>query len=284
MVIFKKNLLVPGKEFRKKRRREKISQKISELSFGALNKTCDLVLTFVTMLADPPRTSRGLTLHLTSEYYQSSVDIKRWIEGFYKIRRKHWVDGSGVLTKEGKERLDSLFPRPYFDKHWDKTWHLVNFDIPETRHAQRNVLRDKLKKLGFGMMQQSIWISPMNLLGTVQKEVEALELAPYVLCAQSQNLGEEESRVLANRIWRLDRVNEEYEEFIRKYEKGVEQGKFFSVFLEFASILQRDPGLPQELLPNKWKGRDAYDLLREFYMKAGIKNPHLVSFFGDKSF
>ncbi len=276
-----KNFFVPGKKFKSKRRKEKIRQKISDISFGIVTKLCDFVLISLILAGESmkPRVFAS-TLVKDLERLCPLVDTKQWIEGLRNIRRRRWIDGSGAITKEGKGRLQGLFPKFYNEKHWDGIWYLVNFDIPETMHRKRDILREKLKSLGFGMMQQSVWISPVNFLGTVQKEVEVLKLAPFVLCAQSQNLGEERSQVLANRIWRLEKLNGRYKDFIERYEKGIERKDFYKAFLDFMSIFQDDPQLPVELLPRSWYGRKAYGLLRDFYFETGLKNEYTNSFFG----
>ena len=280
-ITMPKIFLTPKREFKNKRRKEKIRQKISDISFGAVTKICDFILIslIITGEAMKPRLFAS-TLAKDLERICPRVDTKQWIEGFHNIRRKRWIDGNSALTKEGRERLQGLFPKFYNEKHWDKTWHLVNFDIPETMHRQRDILREKLKSLGFGMMQQSVWISPVNFLGTVQKEVKNLGFTPFVLCAQSQNLGEEDSKVLTNRIWHLEELNIEYKNFIEKYEKGIERKDFYKVFFNFVSIFQNDPQLPVELLPKNWYGREAYKLSRDFYIESGFKNEYTNSFFG----
>ncbi len=276
-----KNFLTPKKKFRDKRRKEKICQKIRDISFGAVTRLCDFVLVSLILAGESmkPRMFAS-TLAKDLERICPLVDTKQWIEGFHNIRRRRWIDGNSVLTKEGKERLQSLFPKLYNEKHWSRTWYLVNFDIPETMHRKRDILREKLKNLGFGMMQQSVWISPVNFLGTVQKEVEFLELMPFVLCAQSQNLGEEKSKVLANRIWRLEELNRKYKNFIEKYERGIKRKNFHEAFFNFISIFQDDPQLPVELLPKNWYGREAYRLLRDFYFESGLKNEYTNFLFG----
>ena len=57
-------------------------------------------------------------------------------------------------------------------KKWDNRWRIIIFDIKEQKRFWRARLRDELRKLGFVMLQQSVWLSPypcedlMNLLKT----------------------------------------------------------------------------------------------------------------------
>lgn len=279
-------IILPGKEFIKRRRREKMREKISEISFGMMNKLCELVLFSLIFTGELLKPRLGLATSFVRDFSQSlaneypEIDIKHWIEGFHTIKRNRWIDRNGVLAREGKERLQSLFPRHFPVKHWDGNWYVVNFDIPEEIRVKRSVVREKLRNLGFGMLQQSIWVSPINFLGAVQKEVEEIGLTPFVLCSQTRNLGEEDSKILANRVWKLGELNERYGRFVEKYEKGIPRKDFCRVFLKFISIFQDDSQLPEELLPERWWGNDAYELLQDFYIKGEIRNVFTKSFFG----
>lgn len=279
-----KNLITPSKKFKSKRRKTKIRKKIIDISFGLVNSLCDLVL--LSLMFGGEFVAVG-GLHGRAAYrfkravrVYHGVDSKQWFEAFRGIKKRHWVDGSGFLTKEGKERLKSVLPKLYTQKNWDGNWHIVNFDIPEKYlRRKRNILREKLKSLGFGMLQQSIWISPFNFLGTVQKEVEELELGDFVLCSQTKYLGEEDSNRLAERVWKLSDINRQYEYFISRYERGLMKGQFLKMFFEFMSIFQNDPQLPAQLLPKNWLGEEARELLQDFYIKIGGDQKYIKSIF-----
>ncbi len=67
------------------------------------------------------------------------------------------------LTKRGKQvalqaHTEALvLVKP---KVWDKQWRLVLFDVPEKDRAGREVLRRKLRDLGFWQIQKSAWLLP----------------------------------------------------------------------------------------------------------------------------
>jgi len=71
-----------------------------------------------------------------------------------------------VLTEKGKryaERLaeaESLhIPIP---KRWDGRWRVVIFDIWERRREVRRQFRNMLKKIGFVLVQDSVWVYPYD--------------------------------------------------------------------------------------------------------------------------
>lgn len=67
------------------------------------------------------------------------------------------------LTEKGKKRklqydiknIEILKP-----KIWDKNWRFLMFDIPENKKIAREILRKKIKELGFVQFQKSVWIYP----------------------------------------------------------------------------------------------------------------------------
>lgn len=54
---------------------------------------------------------------------------------------------------------------------WDGLWRVVAFDIPEDKKVARDVLRRKLKKLGFIQLQRSVFVLPYDC----KKEIEILK-------------------------------------------------------------------------------------------------------------
>lgn len=45
-------------------------------------------------------------------------------------------------------------------RKWDGKWRILIFDIPEKRRHLRDMLRDRLVRLGFVNIQKSVWLTP----------------------------------------------------------------------------------------------------------------------------
>jgi hypothetical protein len=75
-----------------------------------------------------------------------------------------------VLSEKGKRKvlefdIDNIkINKPI---RWDKKWRMVMFDIPEKRRAERNILREKLKNIGFKEIQKSIFVNPYPCLDEI---------------------------------------------------------------------------------------------------------------------
>jgi DNA-binding transcriptional regulator PaaX len=74
-------------------------------------------------------------------------------------------------------------------------------------------------------------------------------------------IGRENIKSLVIRIYKLRQLNEQYGEFIEKFSHG----NFSKAELAFTfySILGNDPQLPFEVLPEDWRGEEAYRLFKE---------------------
>jgi len=67
------------------------------------------------------------------------------------------------LTSRGEALLTRLTlgeARYKPPERWDGKWRIVIFDIPEVRHLSRDHLRNFLQRIGFLMLQASVWVYP----------------------------------------------------------------------------------------------------------------------------
>lgn len=114
------------------------------------------------------------------------------------------------LTSTGKKRLYRDFPILNLTKKWDKTWLLVVFDISEKAKSVRNNLRNKLKHVGFGMLQESIWISPLSIGEDMREFINSIGLSEYVFAMEISGFILGDPKQLVRRVWNLDRLEEEH--------------------------------------------------------------------------
>jgi len=191
-----------------------------------------------------------------------SPNFRRTQNVVSQAKKKGWISNDLKLTKQGEKRLKEIFPSYQKPKKWNGKWYLVIFDIPEKLKYKRDLLRQKLKQLGFGQLQQSVWISPRNYLLNVAKIIETYNLGDYVIFSMTEKIGLERSQDLADRIWKLYRINQEYKEFIEKY-SSLEKIPKFELKIDFLSILKKDPQLPSDLLPSDWEGETAFNLYQK---------------------
>lgn len=206
------------------------------------------------------------------DYHPRSVvqEVSRMVK-LDEIERRIDKKGNVVLhlKSKGGKLLDKEIPlRKLQKKKWDGKWRLVIFDIEEKLRKVRNNLRRKLKELGFGMWQKSIYISPHPVMREMNEYLNQRRLYPAVVCFESQRIEVGSDREFAEMVFKLSKLNELYkgiaaraEKIRRKKERGlissieVEQ-KFHLLWIEYLDLVGSDPYLPLELLPKKWFAAD----------------------------
>lgn len=88
------------------------------------------------------------------------------------------------LTKKGKKLLaqyDFSEIKLKQKQPWDGQWRMFVFDVPEKSRGARDVLRDKLKKMGFFLFQKSVWIYPHECEEEMNYICEFLSVQPFTL-------------------------------------------------------------------------------------------------------
>ena len=164
------------------------------------------------------------------------------------------------LTPSGKDKIKKDFPLIDFrNRRWDGIWRLVVFDIPENQAGARNRLREKLKELGFGMLQKSIWISPHNIVDDFREFLLANGLSETVFVLEARNIAGFSDQEMAEKVFKLKDLNRKYEEIIDDYSRmgEREEKKRFQFKRKYLEIAIKDPILPKELLPREWAGEKA---------------------------
>lgn len=187
------------------------------------------------------------------------------------------------LTSSGKNKVKRDFSLLRFQSaKWDKKWRVVIFDILELNRRTRDRMRIKLKELGFGMFQQSVYISPHDLARDFAEFIESEGLDDWAYVLEVSRIASGDTKGLANKIWKLSKINEKYselEEEIRRNdlisfngrikklhhnlrEKTVEiQEVIRKLYEKYLEIIIQDPFLPYELLPDDWNGDRVRNLI-----------------------
>lgn len=186
------------------------------------------------------------------------------------------------LTSSGEKRVKRDFPLFSIQrKRWDRKWRVVSFDIDEVSKKLRDRFREKLKELGFGMLQESVFITPNDIIKDFTEFIEKQELEDYVYILEVSQIVGGDVKSLVNKIWHLDELNEKYIKIlnkIRKFDLTITRGRplqlnnprkenkkseeellnfIKDIRKEYLEILLIDPFLPKELLPENWQGREA---------------------------
>lgn len=180
------------------------------------------------------------------------------------------------LTSQGSKKITRDFPLISLQrKSWDKNWRVVIFDIEEKRKNVRDKLRAKLKELGFGMLQESVFISPHDVAEDISEFIEHIGLKDVSYVFETNTFLVGDQKELARKVWKLDFINERYKILIGKIENihlnlqrgrvnKLNRGNVDRIKKEYLEIVLQDPFLPKELLFSDWKGYVVKELIKKF--------------------
>jgi phenylacetic acid degradation operon negative regulatory protein len=186
------------------------------------------------------------------------------------------------LTEAGRlSALGGRDPVAAWGRRWDGLWRLVIFDVPESRNTARDKLRRHLRARGFGCLQNSVWITPgpvqqeRNLLAEGQVDVQSLILLEGRPCA-----GETSEQIVAG-AWDFLQINRRYQacqNVLARRPRGrladPSSAALYWRWLQeereaWLAAMERDPLLPEVLLPKGYLGREVWRQRLEMMMEGG---------------
>ncbi|KKS80093.1 MAG: hypothetical protein UV54_C0016G0008 [Candidatus Beckwithbacteria bacterium GW2011_GWA2_43_10] len=247
-----------------------IKKIILKLSEGLLATVTDLLLLQFFLIGSSlgkGKTSRGayLVIQEAAKNWEE-INYRTLKQAFFYLKRKGLIRSllEPSITALGRKRLKKLMPQYQSNRPWDGVIYLITYDIPETKKIFRDKLRLILNRIGAGYLQGSVWITPYNPQ-QILKEFSHLfgfEGEIIVSCIGKDGyIGNESLNELLNRVYRLEEINNQYGKFLDKYRKlslpSVDKWKAAAMYL---SILKQDPQLPDDLLPDNWRGNKAYQV------------------------
>lgn len=164
------------------------------------------------------------------------------------------------LGKKGRGRLVREFSLFKFSQNkWDGYWRIVFYDIAEPERNSRIKLQKKLVELGFGKLQESVYVSPYDLVDDLREYLSESGLTNQVFVSASKRLIAGDERLLAEKIWEISKLNDDYKDWLGLLSDNKNKVELREIYDKYLEILSGDPSLPKELLPSDWFGFKARD-------------------------
>jgi len=260
---------------KKKRGRRRGQSVLKERILQTLSITAQALDTFGDFTYHP---YPYLYASLGTSYRKDSID-----RAVRDLVKKGLVEGDKTrglqLTPAGADVKKSLIRAR--EKKWDGQWRVVIFDIPEAQRGVRNALRFELKKLGFGLWQRSVWVSPFDVSTELNSYLRSQNLSGAVQILVGKRVGDLSDREFAAKIWPLEELNQEYASLLNHWKKELQRERsarqrFRAAAIlhgRYLDILARDPQLPPELLPPDWAGAEAQKLFKKLTSFLTVTRP-----------
>lgn len=177
-------------------------------------------------------------------------------------------DSSYILTDKGFRELCLSFPFFRFLKDsWDGKWRIISYEIPESKREIRDRLRREMQGWGLGPWHRSFWLTPHPIIEDLRLLVEKKEEEKYMQAFESDHsFGDRE--VLIEKVWGKSALENKYRNLFKKWheilsKEGDKADKLRTIIGEYIVLLREDPGLPKDLVGEKWLGLEAFNIFKE---------------------
>ena len=204
-----------------------------------------------------------------------------WIEAERHGRRSEYR-----LTASGSKRFEQAYRKIYVrpSSSWDGHWTIVFAGLGTVDGDRRTSLRRELLWEGFRPLSPLTFARPGGNSDALLEILERTNTRKQVVVCNAREPERFFARPLSSLIakrWNLNPIGSAYRRFIRSFQKlaellastealDPEQSFVVRTLLihAFRRVLLHDPLLPVELLPDSWRGNDAYELCRSIYRLA----------------
>ena len=206
----------------------------------------------------------------------------------FRLVKEGWLDVERAgrrsfyrFTDTGGQEYQRAASRIYSSdgEFWRGGWQLLLLvDIPENR---RDAVRRSLNWLGFRALTPGTYARPGGDEHAIQDLLDEFDLSEGVIlmnASTSTMTLKKQLRKTVRDSWELDQLAQQYSDFLKRFKPlrtALDKGKtptpkeaFWARLLlahDYRRILLRDTSLPEDLLPNRWQGTSARQLVAGLY-------------------
>lgn len=175
------------------------------------------------------------------------------------------TERSEAVLRDGERRV---WQTGVVNRHWDGSWTLLGFSLPESWQRRRHDLRSQLTWSGFGPLFNGLWIAPGEV--EVSALVAELGLSAHVKVFRAHADAGMDIGQMIEETWELSDLAGSYEAFVRRWQPWTDDLPEADEALvlrlrlqtEWLRIVRRDPRLPVKHLPDDWPAEQAEKTFR----------------------
>ncbi|MGN9757595.1 PaaX family transcriptional regulator [Streptomyces sp. SD31] len=175
------------------------------------------------------------------------------------------TERSAAVLRDGDHRI---WQTGAVNRHWDGSWTLLGFSLPESWQRQRHDLRSQLTWSGFGPLFSGLWIAPGEV--DVTSLVAELGLSAHVKVFRAHADAGMDIGAMIEETWELAELAARYESFVRRWQPWqtrlpeADDALVLRLRLqaEWLRVIRQDPRLPVKHLPDDWPADEAEKTFR----------------------
>lgn len=210
----------------------------------------------------------GVSEHAT----RSTVSRMARRDQIHRVRRGRQVYvGPTPATREVLRDGDArIWRTDVVNTHWDGSWTLLSFSLPDAWARERHLLRARLSWAGFGPLQGGLWIAPGDV--DVRALADGLGLEGRLRAFGARALDGTDVDALVRDAWDLPALAARYQAFRARWGDAASRPHLpdplaaqLVLQTDWLQAIRRDPRLPRRHLPPDWPAEPAHALFRDLY-------------------
>ncbi len=153
---------------------------------------------------------------------------------------------------------------------WDGRWRMLAYAVPEAFRSRRDKFRNELVLLGYGTPAPGVWVSPSAEMEATRELVRFYQLDPYVEFFLAERVSEQPVERLIGRAFHLEEAARHYRALADRMDRLPRAPSSVEAFTELVRLVHEarkvlffDPGLPRELAPEGFYGRELLERFAE---------------------
>lgn len=185
------------------------------------------------------------------------------------------------LIEVGDRRMHDLAAQ----RTWDGTWTVVWNSLPDRLRRERHRLSRRLRFLGFGPLEDNVWVTPWREAEHVLEFAAANSIDQYLTLFEGLDpFGSVDAMI--SRAWDLDEVALRYSSFIDEFDRDdlsrLQGQEAFEIYIRALNTFRRFPYLDPVLPQDKFSVGDARQRTCDVYQSLAEElRKRAESFFVD---
>jgi phenylacetic acid degradation operon negative regulatory protein len=179
------------------------------------------------------------------------------------------------LSDFAQSTLPAYFdPEKWWRRSWNGLWYVLVYDVPEENRIYRNTLRRFLQRLRMGGLQNSVWLSCMDIRPDFDDLCTAAALSDFAYLFEARTVLGLPTDHIVEKAWRMSRLLEIQQQYCTLMTENLtclkQQAWSMNELLALVSVVMdayhgvfsSDPLLPAVLWPKGYQGQEVLALHR----------------------